>query len=143
MAILHLQLNSNKQKISLAKEIHAQDLKLIRSIIVKDVQTSGNTGGAITVNLNKVFNGFEIISSTNLNNLMIPVNITINTTGQKSTDTVDFNQDLESEFIRQEFIVEVFNYDGVTPATFGNGSGQIQSVDLFFQLSEIHDYSQY
>ena len=143
MGILHLRLDSNKTKINLSKEIHAQDLKLVRSIVVKNVTAAGNYDGAIMVNLNKVFSGFEIISSTNLNSLMIPVNSTINTSGVLSTDTVDFNQDLESEFIRQEFFVDVFNYDGVTRATFGTGAGQIQSVDLFFQLSEIHDYSSY
>ena len=143
MAVLHLRLDSNKTKIRLSKEIHAQDLKLIRSIIVKNVETAGSYNGAIMVNLNKVFSGFEIISSTNLNSLMIPVNSTINTTGVLSVDTVDFNQDLESEFIRQEFYVDVYNYDGTTRATFGTGSGEIQSVDLFFQLSEVHDYSTY
>jgi len=143
MGILHIRLDSNKTKINLSKEIHAQDLKLVRSIVVKNVTAAGNYDGAIMVNLNKVFSGFEIISSTNLNSLMIPVNSTINTTGVLSTDTVDFNQDLESEFIRQEFFVDVFNYDGVTRATFGTGAGEIQSVDLFFQLSEIHDYSSY
>ena len=143
MGVLHIRLDSNKTKINLSKEIHAQDLKLVRSIVVKNVTAAGNYDGAIMVNLNKVFSGFEIISSTNLNSLMIPVNSTINTTGVLSTDTVDFNQDLESEFIRQEFFVDVFNYDGVTRATFGTGAGEIQSVDLFFQLSEIHDYSSY
>ena len=143
MGILHLRLDSNKTKINLSKEIHAQDLKLVRSIVVKDVQTAGSYSGAIMVNLNKVFSGFEIISSTNLNSLMIPINSTINTTGVLSVDTVDFNQDLESEFIRQEFFVDVYNYDGTTRATFGTGSGEIQSVDLFFQLSEVHDYSTY
>ena len=143
MGILHLRLDSNKTKINLSKEIHAQDLTFIRSIVVKNVVTSGNYDGAIMVNLNKVFSGFEIISSTNLNSLMIPINSTINTTGVLSTDTVDFNQDLESEYIRQEFYVDVFNYDGVTRADFGSSDGQIKSVDLFFQLSEIHDYSIY
>lgn len=143
MGILHLRLDSNKTKIRLSKEIHAQDLKLVRSIVVKNVETAGNTNGAIMVNLNKVFSGFEIISSTNLNSLMIPINITINTSGVLSTDSVDFNQDLESEYIRQEFYVDVYNYNGTTRATFGTGSGEIQSVDLFFQMSEVHDYSTY
>jgi hypothetical protein len=143
MPVLHLRLNSNKTKISLAKDIHAQDLIFIRSIIRKNVETAGTYNGAIMVNLNKIFNGFELISSTNLNSLMIPVNETIDTTGKVDVSTVDFNQNLSSEDIRQEFYVETYNYDGVTPATFGTGSGEIKSVDLFFQISEINDYSTY
>ena len=143
MPVLHLRLAEQKQKIRLAKEIHAQDLTLIRSIIRKNVETAGNYNGAIMINLNKVFSGFELISSTNLNSLMIPVNETIDTTGKVDVATIEFNQNLNSEDIRQEFYVETFNYDGTTPATFGTGSGEIKTVDLFFQISEINDYSIY
>ena len=143
MPVLHLRLNDSKMKIRLAKEIHAQDLTLIRSIVRKNVETAGNYNGAIMINLNKIFNGFELISSTNLNSLMIPVNETIDTIGKIAVDSIDFNQNLNSEDIRQEFYVDTYNYDGTTPATFGNGSGEIKSVDLFFQISEITDYSTY
>ena len=141
MGILHLQIKSNKQKITLAKELHAQNLTLIRSIVVKDTTQKGSYDGAILINLNKVFNGFEILSSTNLNSLMIPVNSTINVTGASITETHEFNQNLDSEDIRSEFVVDVYNYDGVTPADIAVGAGKIQSIDLFFNVEEVYDYS--
>lgn len=143
MTILHLRISSNQQKIVLAKELHAQNLTLIRSIIVKDTTQAGGYNGAVMINMNKVFSSFEILSSTNLNSLMIPVNSTINATGALITETHEFNQNLDSEDIRAEFIVDVYNYDGTTRATIGSGAGNIKTIDLFFNVEEVYDYSGY
>jgi len=137
MPVLHLRLTSNNQTINLPKPIHAQNIQFIRGTIIKDT-TSGTTyDGCAMVNLDNLFNGYEIISNTNLNSLMLPFS------DSQDVTTIQFIQDYDAEEIKQSFKVKVFKYDGTTALPMGSGAGQVKSIDLYFNLSETYDYSGY
>ena len=137
MTVLHLRITSNKQKITLPKPIHAQNIQFIRGTIIKDTTAGTSYNGAAMINLDNLFNGYEIISNTNLNSLMLPFSDSTDVT------TLQFIQDYDSEEIKQSFPVSVFKYDGTTPLPMGNGAGQVKSIDLYFNISESYNYSGY
>ena len=137
MTVLHLRITSNKQKITLPKPIHAQNIQFIRGTIIKDTTAGTTYDGACMINLDNLFNGYEIISNTNLNSLMLPFSDSTDVT------TIQFIQDYDSEEIKQSFPVSVFKYDGTTPLPMGSGAGQVKSIDLYFNISESYDYSGY
>lgn len=137
MTVLHLRITSNKQKITLPKPIHAQNIQFIRGTIIKDTTAGTSYDGAALINLDNLFNGYEIISNTNLNSLMLPFSDATDVT------TLQFIQDYNSEEIKQSFPVRVFKYNGTDPLPMGNGAGQVKSIDLYFNISESYDYSGY
>jgi hypothetical protein len=137
MTVLHIRLTSNNQTVNLPKPIHAQNIQFIRGTIIKDTTSGTSYDGAALINLDNLFNGFEIISNTNLNSLMLPFSDATDVT------TIQFIQDYDAEQIKQSFKVRVYKYDGTTPLPMGNGAGQVKSIDLYFNLSEAYDYSGY
>ena len=137
MGVLHLRITSNKQKIELPKPIHAQNIQFIRGTIIKDTTAGTSYDGAAMINLDNLFNGYEIISNTNLNSLMLPFS------DSQDVTTIQFIQDYDSEEIKQTFPIRVYKYDGVSPLPMGNGAGQVKSIDLYFNISESYDYSSY
>jgi hypothetical protein len=140
MGILHLRINKANQNIDLPKEFRAQKLIFLRSIIVKDVAAGATYGGTIMVDLD-FFNGFEMTSNTNDNFLIIPIK------KAEEVQTQIFDQEFNSEDIKQSFNVKVYTSDGKTAAGFagdgGSDAGKITYLDLFFQVQSLYDYTQY
>jgi len=136
MGILHLRITKNNQNIDLPKEFKAQKLIFLRSIIVKDVNAGATFGGTIMVDLD-FFNGFEMTSNTNDNFLIIPIK------QAEEVQTQIFDQEFNSEDIKQSFNVKVYKSDGKTAAPIGNANGEITYLDLFFQVQSLYDYTQY
>src|SRR5210317_1535502 len=107
MGILHLRITKNNQNIDLPKEFKAQKLIFLRSIIVKDVNAGATFDGTIMVDLD-FFNGFEMTSNTNDNFLIIPIK------QAEEVQTQIFDQEFNSEDIKQSFNVKVYKSDGKT-----------------------------
>ncbi len=75
--------------------------------------------------------GYEITSNVDANRLMIPMD------ESKDMNESRYVQNFNAEDVRNRFQVKVFTFDGSAPAVFGTAPGNITSVDLFFEFTEL------
>ena len=120
-------------------------MTLVRATIYKNAVGGGQTyRGSLFFDVD-FFNGFEYVSSLNDNYLTIPITDENN----NSLQTYQMEQDFNSEDVKQSFNVKTFMIDGTNnfiPCPFdptGSDAGKIIYVDLFFQVSQLYDYSNY
>jgi len=145
MPVLMIRISSNNENITISKELRAQKMTLVRATIYKNATGGGQSyRGSLFFDLD-FFNGFEYITNLNDNFLVAPVSDENN----QSLQTYEMNQDFNSEDIRQSFNIKTLYRDGsgnYLPVPFdptGSNAGEIIYVDLFFQVSQLFDYSGY
>lgn len=137
MPILHLRLTKNDQNIVLSREIKAQQLTLVRATIVKDTTTGGATNnGSLFIEI-PWFTGYEYITNINDNYLVSPID------DKLEFQTYQLSQAFFSEDVKSAFNIKIRKYDGTnySPVLFGSGSGHIKTLDLFFQVSSLEDFT--
>jgi len=145
MPILHIRISNNNENITIAKELRSQKMTLVRATIFKNSIGGGQVyNGSLFFDLD-FFNGFEYVSNLNDNFLTVPITDENN----NSLQSYQMEQDFNSEDIKQSFNVKTFFINGsgnYTPCPFdisGNDPGKIRYIDLFFQVSQLYDYSAY
>jgi hypothetical protein len=141
MPTLNIRIKANSETIKIPKELKAQKLELVRCTIFKNSTSGQSYNGTLYFNLD-LFNGYEVVTNQNDNFLMAPISDEAN----QSLQTYQMSQSFFSEDVRQEFNVKTFfrTLAGVyTPVPFdntGTDAGKIIYIDLFFNVSQLHDY---
>lgn len=144
MPLLHISITSPNQNVSLPKELVAQKLTFIRANIYKDIGSGGaDYQGRVFVNFDW-FNGFEVNSNLVDNMIIVPIK------SGEEVQTYQMEQTFISEDVKQSFNVKTYYYDPTNNnfelAPFKDGAsttGRIVYMDLFFQVSQIYDYTTY
>jgi len=136
MAVLHFRITSAQENIDITRQIHSQNFTFVRSI-VQSVAAAGGAkpnGGGLNV-FCQFLQGYEITSNVDANRLMIPMD------ESKDMNESRYVQNFNAEDVRNRFQVQVFTFDGSSLATFGASPGNITSVDLFFEFTELEPVS--
>jgi hypothetical protein len=141
MPLLHFRISKPSEIINLDRALHGQNFTFKRAIVVKDPNSTIKYGGGVTVQLDFLSGGLEIMSNLNDNELNIPF------TDNSSVADVRYNINFASEDINRSFKVSVLNYDksNTTPLLFDkNGTGgELFYIDMYFEFSELFDYNRY
>ena len=132
MPVLHFRITSADENIDITRQIHSQNFTFVRSIVQSVAATGGAkpNGGGLNVFCD-FLQGYEITSNVDANRLMIPMD------ESKDMNETRYVQNFNAEDVRNRFQVKVFKFDGSAPATFGTSPGNITSVDLFFEFTEL------
>jgi len=132
MPVLHFRITSADENIDITRQIHSQNFTFVRSIVQSVAATGGAkpNGGGLNVFCH-FLQGYEITSNVDANRLMIPMD------ESKDMNESRYVQNFNAEDVRNRFQVKVFTFDGSAPATFGTAPGNITSVDLFFEFTEL------
>ncbi len=153
MAILHYRITEADQSINIPNTIHAQSFIFRRAITrmtpLASGATSTNCKGGLVISPSH-FSGFEISSGTSLDgatgkpitNNLGANDILIGLDEYKAINNTYFDMEFESEDVNQGFTVKVRNFDKEA-VVFGTGSGEITSIDLYFQFASLYDYKTY
>lgn len=136
MPVLHFRITSADENIDITRQIHSQNFTFVRSIVQSVAAATGTkpNGGGLNVFCD-FLQGYEITSNVDANRLMIPMD------EGKNMNETRYVQNFNAEDVRNRFQVKVFTFDGSAPATFGNAAGNITSVDLFFEFTELSPVS--
>jgi hypothetical protein len=132
MPVLHFRITSAEENIDITRQIHSQNFTFVRSIVQSVAATGGAkpNGGGLNVYC-EFLQGYEITSNVEANRLMIPMN------ESKDMNEARYVQNFNAEDVRNRFQVKVYKFDGSGLATFGTQPGNITSVDLFFEFTEL------
>lgn len=132
MPVLHFRITSAEENIDITRQIHSQNFTFVRSIVQSVAATGGAkpNGGGLNVYC-EFLQGYEITSNVEANRLMIPMNESLD------MNEARYVQNFNAEDVRNRFQVKVYKFDGSGLATFGTQPGNISSVDLFFEFTEL------
>lgn len=132
MPVLHFRITSAEENIDITRQIHSQNFTFVRSIVQSVAATGGAkpNGGGLNVYC-EFLQGYEITSNVEANRLMIPMD------ESQDMNEARYVQNFNAEDVRNRFQVKVYKFDGSGLATFGTQPGNITSVDLFFEFTEL------
>jgi len=132
MPVLHFRITSAEENIDITRQIHSQNFTFVRSIVQSVAATGGAkpNGGGLNVYC-EFLQGYEITSNVEANRLMIPMDESLD------MNEARYVQNFNAEDVRNRFQVKVYKFDGSGLATFGTQPGNITSVDLFFEFTEL------
>jgi hypothetical protein len=132
MPVLHFRITSAEENIDITRQIHSQNFTFVRSIVQSVAATGGAkpNGGGLNVYC-EFLQGYEITSNVEANRLMIPMD------ESKDMNEASYVQNVNAEDVRNRVQVKVYKFDGSGLATFGTQPGNITSVDLFFEFTEL------
>tara|TARA_R110000851_G_scaffold134824_1_gene270160 strand:- start:5075 stop:5500 length:426 start_codon:yes stop_codon:yes gene_type:complete len=141
MPLLHFRISKASEIINLDKALHGQNFTFKRAIVVKNSASTIKYKGGLTVQLDFLSGGLEIMSNMNDNELNIPF------TDNTEVADVRYNINFASEDINRSFKVSVLNYNksNTTPLLFNTAGtgGELFYIDMYFEFSELYDYNRY
>lgn len=135
--MLHFRIFKNNQVIDLPKELHSQQFIFKRAIVVKNKSDTTDYKGGLTVNLDFLSGGLEIMSNVSDNELMIPF---INAA---EVADIRFDMNLSAEDISRSFktSVQYYNRSGPPVFDFNGVAGELKYIDMFFQFNSLFNYN--
>jgi len=154
MPVLHFRITSATQVINVNRELHAQNFTLKRVIAVKDTSArpaapAAQYNGGLTLDFD-FLQGNQVMSNIAPNDVIFA--IPEDSTGVSSSAISErYDLNFDSEDIRTQFTVKVFNFDKSAPAPFAasyaaaktTGQGELAYVDVFIEFQELHNGAQY
>ena len=143
MTILHIRIKSSEEVITIDRGIHAQNFTLKRVSVVKNpnaVGTGFDYKGGVSINLDFMKGGKEILSNVNSNEINIAFD-------QNQTIACDKQYDLNfnTEDINGRFVAKVSNFNKSATPVFNEAgtTGELFYIDLYFQFSSLFQYNRY
>ena len=132
MPVLHFRITSNRENIDISRQIHSQNFTWVRAIVQSVPAAAGTkpNGGGLNIDCG-FMQGYEVTSNVNANRLIIGLD------EEQSMNDRRFEQNFNAEDVKNRFEVEVYNFTGTGPAVFGTGAGELTSIDLFFEFTEL------
>lgn len=133
MVLLHIRINEQGQALTLHHDIKAQYMILRKVCVHKKTATNDNLGVGLCIDLNSMTNTYEIMTTEHNGYLTVPMN------PDAGFDDIDFHIRFGAENVKNNFVIPVYNYDGITKTPFGSGNHQVAGIDLFFEY-ETNDH---
>lgn len=136
MGVLHIRVTSADQVITIPRTIHSQNFTWIRSIVQSTPTAAAGAkihGGGLCMDCS-FLQGSQMTSNV-ASNLVIPM-----FEHQAMNDT-QYVQNFDAEDVRTRFVIRTLNFAADAPAVYGTGAGELSSVDLFFEFTELSPVS--
>jgi hypothetical protein len=141
MPLLHFRIKKAKEIINISKNLHSQQFTFKRATVVKDPTATIKYKGGVTVKLQFLNGGTEILSNENDDELNIAFK------DDSSVTDTQYDINFASEDINRSFTVSVLNYDksNSTDLDFNTGGvgGELFYIDMYFEFSELFDYNRF
>ena len=136
MPVLHFRITSNEENIDISRQIHSQNFTWVRAIVQSVPSASGTKplNGGLNIECG-FLQGYEMTSNVAGNRLLIGMD------EDKCMNAGQYVQNFNAEDIKNRFHVSVFDFTNTSHATFGTGPGELTSVDLFFEFTEMFPVS--
>ena len=139
MPVLHFRITNNNEIINIDRDIHGQNFTFKRAVVVKDATASTAYKGGVSVKLDFLSSGVEILSNTNNDIVYLPFNDT------NTVSDIRYDLNFSSEVVRRSFKTSVYSYDRISQPSFDTTgtTGELFYIDLYFEFQQITDFDEY